>query len=352
MAWGLLAVAVVASSNHFCHSPEWVPPVREPAWFGIGRHRAYLSASLLACALALNVCGCRRSPGQCDVEEVATARARLEDLDGRFEDAERLASVTSRIALAGPVSKLQEIKREAATASLPPCLRRAQYLLTKRMDLVLSGFMLFMADSDSGVASALANETARGAREDFRQALADVSLCAPECGHLDGWTAQGEEDQRAARARVLEQAREKQVAEERDRQRELRAAEEERLRAAESARRERVATLRDEMHRWNQHYREAMEPLRRAIAEWNASGASPHSCADFERQIERTRQDRRMQAVPDEDVRQSLQAIFNAYSTVAEVCTNDPTLRDAQAKVITSALSRFGRYMNDYGLPP
>jgi hypothetical protein len=88
----------------------------------------------------------------------------------KFTDAESVASMTSRIALAGPISELQSIARETETLEVPDCF---QPTLTKEvvwMHLSISSFLSFMAnDSDAYVQSL--SESALQARFDFHDEM-------------------------------------------------------------------------------------------------------------------------------------------------------------------------------------
>lgn len=62
----------------------------------------------------------------------------------RWVDAERLASSTARISLAGPVSSMQAVQREAETVEAPKCLadaKRALIELTTQSTTALIEFM-------------------------------------------------------------------------------------------------------------------------------------------------------------------------------------------------------------------
>lgn len=68
----------------------------------------------------------------------------------RWAEAHRVAGVTARVALAGPVATLQEVRRDAAALVLPTCLQGAQKKLLEGMQWQLDGYIAFMSDADIG----------------------------------------------------------------------------------------------------------------------------------------------------------------------------------------------------------
>ena len=61
-----------------------------------------------------------------------------------WEDAERVASTTGRIALSGPVTNPQTIRRDTAQLTVTTCLGPARDSLVKSMDATIEGFLTFM----------------------------------------------------------------------------------------------------------------------------------------------------------------------------------------------------------------
>lgn len=77
----------------------------------------------------------------------------IESLAGiyaRWNDALTLANSTSRIALSGPVSNLQGIRREVQALVVPDCLSDAKNSLLQGMEKINEGFIAFMGSSDVG----------------------------------------------------------------------------------------------------------------------------------------------------------------------------------------------------------
>lgn len=73
----------------------------------------------------------------------------LNAIENRWDDTYTLASSTSRIALATPVSNLQDIKRDLAQVELSECLSPAREALSAYMDSHINNFLKFMSDADS-----------------------------------------------------------------------------------------------------------------------------------------------------------------------------------------------------------
>ena len=72
-------------------------------------------------------------------------RERVQASGAEWLDAVDVASVTSRIALSGPVAELQRIRRELAAVEPPWRYKKAhEYMLTS-MDYTLQGFYMFMS---------------------------------------------------------------------------------------------------------------------------------------------------------------------------------------------------------------
>ena len=74
------------------------------------------------------------------------ALAALETTLGKWVDAAKLAGSTPRVALAQPVASLQSLKREAEGIPVPSCLDPAKQQQVAGMQLVVDGFIKFMAN--------------------------------------------------------------------------------------------------------------------------------------------------------------------------------------------------------------
>lgn len=70
----------------------------------------------------------------------------VDDFVVRWEDAARVAGVTSRIALSGQVTAMQTLKREAATLVVPPCLDAGKTSLDKSINVTIEAYMIFIVE--------------------------------------------------------------------------------------------------------------------------------------------------------------------------------------------------------------
>lgn len=81
-------------------------------------------------------------------DEVAAYLDTTEALNQEWNDALIVADSTARISLSGPVSKLQEIRREILAIDFPGCAAPAGFYLEAHYDLVIDSFLNFMTDTD------------------------------------------------------------------------------------------------------------------------------------------------------------------------------------------------------------
>ncbi|HEE9891508.1 TPA: hypothetical protein R8G29_005003 [Citrobacter freundii] len=89
--------------------------------------------------------GCKN---QQEVEAKNKGVEELTNIENRWADAYTLASSTSRIALATPVSQLQEIKRDLLTTEVSECLKPATEALSSYMNMHINNFLYFMANEN------------------------------------------------------------------------------------------------------------------------------------------------------------------------------------------------------------
>lgn len=80
--------------------------------------------------------------------EFSKSYERINDIVKQWDDAVTLAGSTARINLDGPVSTLQNIKRETEQLIVPLCLERGKSLLLSSMDLRINGFIEFMLEHE------------------------------------------------------------------------------------------------------------------------------------------------------------------------------------------------------------
>lgn len=115
---------------------------------------------------------------QKDKAEFDKAVERLNDIVRRWKDAYSLANSTARIALAGPVARLQEIRRETENTLVPECLEKAKGELLVGMNETNDAFIFFMQNSLPGVTDVVARKQLESAAEH----IAAFSVEAKACG--------------------------------------------------------------------------------------------------------------------------------------------------------------------------
>jgi len=94
--------------------------------------------------------------GPCGVDRVEKSLDRIDRINNKWLSSIELASSTSRIALAVPVSYLQAIRQELYDLVVPVCLDKAKDHLGYSMKFGIDGFLAFMADeSDQTIKSQL-----------------------------------------------------------------------------------------------------------------------------------------------------------------------------------------------------
>lgn len=106
--------------------------------------------------LLITACGIDDLPGRsgdgCSTRDGQTVYARLNAFALEWDDAVDVAASTSRIALSGPVSDLQAIRRDVQRQEWPECASTAHDHLIQHMDYTIDSFLAFMQNkSDSDV---------------------------------------------------------------------------------------------------------------------------------------------------------------------------------------------------------
>ncbi|ABM97404.1 hypothetical protein Mpe_B0640 (plasmid) [Methylibium petroleiphilum PM1] len=78
---------------------------------------------------------------------VESGLALLQGIQNKVTDADKLASSTGRAYLSGPVSKLQDIQREAEAVKVPACLGGAKNALADYVKAQVDTYLVFMQDT-------------------------------------------------------------------------------------------------------------------------------------------------------------------------------------------------------------
>ncbi|MES2186636.1 MAG: hypothetical protein V4505_18940 [Pseudomonadota bacterium] len=81
------------------------------------------------------------------VDLLAQSLKAIDDVVAKWGDAQRVAGATSRIALSGPMSSLQAIRREADAVVVPSCLSSAKGDLLQGMSTIIDAFIAFSVNS-------------------------------------------------------------------------------------------------------------------------------------------------------------------------------------------------------------
>lgn len=91
-------------------------------------------------------------------KEAAAAQISIKQIQvlaGQYDDQIKLAASTSRMALSGPVERLQTTRRQLQGLVVPACLERSKGLASQAMDAGVNIFLDFMqqktSDEESGV---------------------------------------------------------------------------------------------------------------------------------------------------------------------------------------------------------
>lgn len=111
------------------------------------------------------------SPFSC-VKQAEQFIGETEELFDEWDDANTLASTTSRIALAGPVGQLQALRRRATDLNPPACAEFVHAELIDYMDETVDTYIAFMSDaSDSEMSRRFrdASEKLDRFKEDFER---------------------------------------------------------------------------------------------------------------------------------------------------------------------------------------
>ena len=108
---------------------------------------------------------------------LVTSSKALDAVLARWDDTVKLAGTTGRIALSTPVATLQEIRRDAAALTVPPCMDQAKEKLVASMQGTIDGFIAFMRN-DLKMGDVFAQEKFTQAATDFAAFKDGRSSCS------------------------------------------------------------------------------------------------------------------------------------------------------------------------------
>jgi hypothetical protein len=142
--------------------------------------------------------------GPCGIRHVAESRTALSRQADRWSDAVKLAAMTPAMALSGPVSKLQDYRRETKETTVSPCAGDARDLLSRSMEHTIAGFLAFMGARPEERAPLTQQSPflihAVEEMEFFREEMGRLEHCAPACARdAVDWNAKREARENARR---------------------------------------------------------------------------------------------------------------------------------------------------------
>lgn len=109
-------------------------------------------------------------------QEYNKITGQMNSLVKRWLDASKLANNTSRIALANPISNLQEIKRETEALVVKECLQEAKGKLVSGMNMVIDGYIAFMGNDKESMPA----KTIIKGQDIMYESIAIASTCRPQ----------------------------------------------------------------------------------------------------------------------------------------------------------------------------
>lgn len=98
----------------------------------------------------------------------------------KWEDAVKLAGMTSRIALSEPVSQMQAIRREMYDFKNDECFNRATKSMAEGMNDAIFAFEMFIKFPNNGSASESTSKYLDSSNSKVTNALQELNGCAPE----------------------------------------------------------------------------------------------------------------------------------------------------------------------------
>lgn len=120
-----------------------------------------ISIILVLIVVAVLAVGYFGYQSQAKRKELDDAMAQLNEQAKLWDDANRVAAATSRIALPTQINHMQAIKRNVEALTLPACMRDNQNNLSNAMDAAIQGYLAFMANTNGGGEAAAAVEFER-----------------------------------------------------------------------------------------------------------------------------------------------------------------------------------------------
>jgi hypothetical protein len=121
--------------------------------------------------------------GPCGVTKVKDSLKEISDIMNRWEDAESIASITSRVSLSGPVADLQAIKRDAEKLTMPGCMTPVKEKLTHAMEYSIKGYLAFMQEATDSAVGIYFDQAGSDMAE-LADLIIVIKACAPNCNDI------------------------------------------------------------------------------------------------------------------------------------------------------------------------
>jgi tetratricopeptide (TPR) repeat protein len=116
--------------------------------------------------------------GPCGVARVNSSKTEGSKISKRWDDENQVVSKTARIALSGPITEMQKIKRDMSDLEVPACLSDWKNEITSYMDNVINGYLAFMGDQSDPKPFF---DAAKVHFDNADQMWIDITHCSPFC---------------------------------------------------------------------------------------------------------------------------------------------------------------------------
>ena len=116
----------------------------------------------------------------CDSQEILDYLDLLKSTIDIYTDQLKVADATSRVALSGPVSQLQETKRSFSDVEAPPCTEKLHTYFISSMNKFIDYFLAFMASKPDAETEIILNEASQF-MDDANSEMSKLVACMPNC---------------------------------------------------------------------------------------------------------------------------------------------------------------------------
>lgn len=113
------------------------------------------------------------------IRELTISKEKISSLLQKWEDAVRLASMTSRIALAQPLSQMQATRREVSELKINECFNKATKEIATGMDDAIFAFEMFIRFPSNYSASDTTSKYLISSKEKVSSASKSLDACIP-----------------------------------------------------------------------------------------------------------------------------------------------------------------------------